>query len=228
MPLAILIFGCILAASPSFAEVTDIDKQTRTAYLIADYGLATYKSKLVDSNDTGTTMSYGIGAHVGELQLVGISARRETSTFSFLLNDSSIKSFWQDIRISYRWGYAYLGAIIGSAEMLASKESEDLFDLTGNGFGGTVGFIVPVTSKALVKLDISSVTISQVVEKDKKQVTLGPRLDIDLGASVDLSKRMWDFIFGYRQRTNSISVDGTSYAELRTATYLGFQAGVDF
>ena len=225
----LLFVSCFLAPKLLFGQGGDtLDDQTRTAYLKTDYGLTTYKSKLLLSNDTGSALSYGIGAYVGDEKHWGIGLKNESSTTKFLLVSSAVKASLQDITISYRWGYMYLGAVISTAGYIVTKDGATLFDASGSGYGGNFGFLIPITRTAIVYLDVTTASISKTIEASQKSVSLGSRTDIDLGASVDITKRVFDFIFGYRQRSHKITFLGAPAAETRTATYIGFQMGADF
>jgi len=50
----------------------------------------------------------------------------------------------------------------------------------------------------------------------------------DIGANIPLTKKTFDFIFGYKYRTYAITVEGTAYKELHNTTYIGFQSGWQF
>ena len=209
------------------AEV-DVESQVRTVYLTADFGASTYKSKLVLENDTGNSIRYSLGAYVGAHKQVNIKIVRETAPITFAINSSSIKSQWDDTIISYRLGYFSLGAVLESTRMESTMSSAPLFTATGTGYGGTVGFMTPLTRFTLLHFEATQATISQLQEKDQKDVTFGPRLNIDAGATVDITKTSLDFMFGYRYMKHTITYQGTSNAELKTTTYLGFCTGLDF
>jgi hypothetical protein len=219
--------GASLSARGSDGGDT-LDEQNRTSYLFCDYGLVTYKSKLVESNDTGSELGYGVGARIGEDKRWEVRLRKESSKIAFELNSSAIESSYQDILIGYRWGFVEIGANIATAAMIANAEGEALFDATGSGYGGHFAILMPVARFAIVKIEANTAAISTTIEKEQKDVGLGSRTDIELGANVDITKRYFDFIFGYRQRAHALKYLGSSFAEVRTATYLGLQLGVDF
>ena len=214
--------------SISYGAEGDIESQIRTVYLSADFGASTYKSNLVLGNDTGNSIRYTLGAYVGAHKDVSIKIVRETAPITFVINSSSINSQWDDTIISYRLGYVSLGAVLESTRMETTKDSTPQFTATGTGYGVAFGFVAPLTRFTLLHLDATQAAISQLQEKDQKDVTFGPRLNIDAGATVDITKRALDFMFGYRYMKHTISYEGTSNAELKTTTYLGFCTGLDF
>lgn len=207
----------------------DVQSSIKTAYFLVDYGLSTYKSKMVQSNDTGSILSYTAGVNVGVEKNVGLLIRSDSSTINFQLNSSKIASSWRDTVLRYRWGYAYLGGIIGSADFQTTYLGEPLFQGSGSGYGGNLGFFIPVGKNDIITVDVSSVTIGSFIEEEQKDVKMGARTDINIQGNIGLTKNnAIDVIIGYHYRTHTISVESTSNAELHTATYVGFQMGGDF
>ena len=209
------------SANISFAK-TDGD-YVPTAFLRAGGGLSTYKSKMVDSNDTSTLLEYSFGAYAGEDRQFGMLVRRDSSTTNFVLNSSRIAASWQDVITRYRWGPLYLGVVLGSAEIDANNAGDaEFLKARGSGYGENLGLMVPVGRSAMFTMDVLMVANSTAVDLNQKTVTIGQRMDIDLGASFDITKQFVDLLVGYKYRTYPLSVDGTSYAEIFTSTYVGF------
>lgn len=221
----------LLSASLLYSTGSKADEYSDLAnsgYLFVDYGLATYKSLLVESNDTMGVVTYGLGAHAGEEKELGIEYRVENATTAFVLNQSSIKTTWTSTIIKYRLWAFELGAVIGQSKILASRESEEILDVVGNGYGGYFGMLFPVGKSSLIYLNAMSVSNAEVIDKKERTITLGSRLDAEIGSRVSITKKALDFTLGYRRRSNSISEDGISYAELQTSTFIGFHTGFDF
>ena len=223
-----ILLAALAASTPSVAFSDDFGRSLKTIYLEADYGLSTYKSKLIDGNDTGTITTYTIGANVGAEKPVAIVIRSDQSDIKFLLNESEISSSWRDTIIRYRWGYVYLGGILGQTTWDVKSAGTDLFAGTGSGYGGNFGASFPIGSRNLFSVDVSSLTASTFVEKNEKEVKMGARTDINLVGNIGITRDAVDLIVGYRQRSHSVSYLGTSYAEIHTATFFGFQMGSDF
>lgn len=221
-------FSLMLLSSTAHAVEAEIEQQLRTAYLDADFGASTYKSKLQLQNDTGNTMRVTVGANVGAKKDVTIRLIRESTPINFEYSTGSITSLWNQTAITYRLGFFYFGPVISQVAMEATKDGAPLFTLTGSGYGGAAGFLCPLSKGTLLHLDVVEAGISQIQEKEQKPVTFGPRINVDLGGSVDITKRALDFIFGYRYMKHSITYNETANAELMTTTYLGLSTGFDF
>ena len=229
--LSILLLSCgmmLLWLNSSKAFADDFARNLKTIYLEADYGISTYKSKLVESNDTGSITSYTIGANIGNEKPVAIVIRSDQSDLKFLLNESEIASSWRDTIIRYRWGYVYFGGILGQTTWEVKSAGVDLFSGTGSGYGGNFGATFPIGSRNLFTVDVTSLTASTFVEKNEKDVKMGARLDVNFTGNIGITRDAIDLIVGYRQRTHSVSYLGTSFAESHAATFFGFQMGSDF
>ena len=59
---------------------------------------------MVESNDTSTTTSYGLGVWAGSQRNVGMMLKNESSSFAFALNESKLALAWQDTHVRYRFG----------------------------------------------------------------------------------------------------------------------------
>ncbi len=83
------------------------------AYFDIEYGLfTTYKSSLIDFNDTGVTTAYSFGSFAGDDRIFGFSVRNETLSITFSPSSataSTIDTTWQDTGIKYRLGFMFLG-----------------------------------------------------------------------------------------------------------------------
>ena len=112
--------------------------------------------------------------------------------------------------------------------------------VSNTGMGANVGFNIAVTRAASVYLDINSVTTSLVQQSyienaeteangfTEAEIAIGPRLDIDLGGSIAITKNWLDMNFGFKQRTMSVTVDTSTYKEQINSTYLGLRTGWSF
>ncbi len=192
-----------------------------------DYGPSTYKSELVDSNDTSYSMRYSVGIFAGETKSVVFAIKSDSNTTTFALNESEITTAWQETHILYRWTYFYVGAVISSLTMASNKEAADLFELAGNGYGGTLGTTIEFGRGGMFYLDVASVSIANVSEINQQDVSFGARTDIDIGCSFDITRRLLDISFGYRTRTLPVTL-GESAAETLSTTYLGLNTSLYF
>jgi len=223
----ILVFLAMILVPTFSASAQDVDAGLKTIYLNADYALTTHKSKLVESNDTGTSLRYSLGFNVGDQKELGVVLQAESSAIKFLLNDTSTSLLFRDTRITYRLGYFYFGAVSGYAEAGAvAADGTDMFSGRGTGFGYIAGAYLPVGGRSLLQIDVASVSTSSFLNKDEAvTVALGSRLDIDISGHIPISKKIMTLDIGYRQRTLPIVYNSVSYAETMQKTYIGFTVG---
>ena len=217
-----------MIASSTGAFADELTDKAKTAYLFADYGLGTYKSLLVASNDTMGVMTYAIGANAGQNKDLGIEYRVETQTASFALNQSSIATSWTSTIIKYRLWAFELGPVIGKSAVKANRAGTEILDVVGSGYGGYFGMMLPLGKNSLIYLNAMSVANSDTVDRKERTITLGSRTDVELGARIGITRKALDVTLGYRRRANAITEGGASYNELQTATFVGFHAGTDF
>lgn len=217
-------------------------------------GYTVYKSKMVQSNDTSTTVNYGFAVYGGDRKNIGMLFQREQGTYAFELNSASIQTMIQDVHLRYRYGPVYAGLVFNESQFTIKAPpdadgdgfldqdtaAQEYMKVINTGTGFNLGANFAVGKSSAVYLDITSVTTSLVnqsyIENDdttangytEKEITFGPRMDIDIGGSIALTKNWLDLNFGFKQRAMTISVDGESYKEQLNITYLGFKAGWDF
>ena len=218
-------FACLifLITFPSIANATDNGEtaESDTAYFFGNYGLTTYKSKLVASNDTGSSVTYGLGANAGSEKQLGFEYRVETQTTPFALTSSSIASVWTSTIVKYRLWYIDLGIVIGNAKITSKRESEEILDVIGSGYGGYGGLLIPMGRNSLLYLNGMSVATAKPVDTKARVIAVGSRTDIDFGTRIGILKKGLDFTLGYRRRSNTIT-------EAATTTYFGFHTGINF
>ncbi len=237
------------------ALAESIDQQTPTFFVNATGGYSIYKSEMVESNDTSTTTSYGLGVWAGSQRNVGMMLKKESSSFSFALNESKLALDWQDTHIRYRFGPVYLGFMLTTSSWLVSAppdadadgsldqdaDPEDYLDIMSTGYGLNTGTMIPIGKRSFAYVDVSYSASGTVREKvitpvtgpnagvpTEKVITLGPRMDLDLGGSIGLTKNVLDALVGFKYRTYNITVDGTAYKEQLNTTYVGVSAGWQF
>lgn len=247
--LALLALACTGVASRALADGTD--QQTPTFFVNATGGYSVYKSELVQSNDTSTTTSYGLGIWAGTQRNVGMALKRESSTFAFALNEAKLALDWQDTHVRYRFGPVYLGVMLSTSTWVVSAppdadadgtldpdaDPEDYLDFASSGYGLNAGTTVPIGKRSFAYVDLSYAAAGTVRQKaiedaagtlTEKEIELGPRTDIDIGGSIAVTKSVLDALVGFKQRSYNVSVDGTAYKEQLNTTYVGFSAGWQF
>lgn len=215
-----------LAASPQGGNGPE--ERLRTAYLHADYGMGTYKSALMESNDTNGVVSYGIGTYAGERKQLGVEYKVETATTAFALDSSSLAMKWDTTIIKYRLWAFEMGPVIGSVTAKGNRAGTDIFDAAGSGYGGYFGTVIPIGRHSIIDLKVTQCATGEMIDKNLAEVAVGPRMDLELSSRIGITRRNLSATIGYRRRTYTITEAGTSYAELQTATYVGFITGFDF
>ena len=207
------------------AKADEMTERTDTVFMFADYGLGTYKSPLVDSNDTMGVMTYGFGANAGQERNLGFEYRQEKQSITFAVNDSSLTSAWTSTIFKYRMWMVELGVVLGGVKMKVEREGTEILDIVGDGYGGYFGMLIPMSRDNLAYLNVMSVSTASPVDKKERTIALGSRLDIEVGGRFALSRKFLNFDVGYRRRSNSVTESDVAYNELQTATFLGFSFG---
>ncbi len=224
---ASLVVAGIFFLAPAELLAQEIEAGLKTIYLSTDYALTTHKSELVESNDTGSSIRYGLGFNVGDQKQLGVVLLTESSAINFLLNETATTLLFRDTRITYRFGYFYVGVVSAYAEAAAvAADGTDMFSGRGTGYGYAAGVYIPVGGKSLLQIDITSASVSSFLNKDEDvTVAIGSRMDIDISGHIPISKRYFTLDLGYRQRTLPITYNSVSYSESMQKTYIGFTMG---
>jgi hypothetical protein len=187
-----------------------------------NYGLTTMKSKLVAMNDTGSALGYSLGGFAGSGKNIEFNLGFEKDVASFALNDSKISFDWQDTKIRYHYGYFYAGVVFSRLNLMVTSAGADIIDAAGSGYGGSLGFYSPIGRGGSLRIDVTTVGIAAMKNSIATDVAVPSRLDIDIGAAIDIWGKWLDFTFGYRMRTLSVKTD-VSYAETESSTYIGLK-----
>lgn len=198
-----------------------------TFYLKTLFGLGTYKSTLVESNDTNTGLMFEIGGNAGRYKNIGFLLRNEITSTNFELNNSSNSVIWQDVVIRYQFSYFYAGLLTTSINYQVNKSGTDTIDSTGYGYGGNAGIMFPLTNHNFLFLDINYASITKIVDKNISNFGVNSRMDINLGTYLSIMKDFLDFIAGYRQQNYAITTT-SSYTESFLLTYFGLQMYSEF
>ncbi len=196
-------------------------------YFDTQFAMSTSKSKLVNSNDTGTALRYGAGMFAGNNKNLELLLMRESDTTTFALNDSSMQMAWQDTTFRYHLGFFYLAGIFTQVESKIKSQGVELVDAAGSGMGGGLGAIFAVGRGGSFHVDLSGVTVSSMKDALPQEIAIPSRIYVDVGGSLDLSAKLFDLTFGYRMRLLSIKTD-TTYADTAYQTYVGVRCSWDF
>ena len=199
-------------------------------YLAAGTGLSTHSSALLSSVATSNSTGYQFGFFGGKHDEYEAQVRSDTNstTFAYASRDetSSLTTVFADNILRRYLGPIYLGVVISTSDITATLYNQPHLNLLATGVGANLGINFEVSKKNALFLDITSASSSVI--KDMVQVTegttttrLGSRTDISLGVISTIARGWLNFYLGYRQRSFTISLDGTSNAEVATATLLG-------
>lgn len=191
------------------------------------YAFTTSKSKLVDSNDTGTALRYGLGGYAGSNSNLAFLLHFDQDATNFQLNSSKVNMSWQDTRVRYHMGYFYLGALFTRLEMTANKEGTEIVDAAGSGMGITAGALAKVGRGGSVYLDLMTATLPNMKNAIDQDIAIKQRMDIDIGGTIDLTSKLLDMTFGYKIRNVTVATDA-SYQEALYTTYVGVRMSFYF
>lgn len=186
------------------------------------FAFTTSKSKLVGSNDTGTALRYGFGGYAGDDSNIAFLVHFDQDVTTFALNSSKIDMNWQDTRIRYHLGFFYLGALFTRLDMKVNSAGTETIDASGSGMGGNTGVLFGVGKSGSMYVDVNSATLSEMKNALDQTVSIKQRLDVDIGASIDLTQKLLDMTFGYKIRNLTVSAD-SSYKEILYTTYAGLR-----
>lgn len=213
--LCILLFG----VSSSGWALRGFSSATPTFYVNAAYGLATTKSKFIESNDTSTGLSYEVGGYAGKHGSIGFAYRTDTMETDFELNSSSSLYTWKDTILRYRLGFLYMGAVFNTMNLTVNQQGTDRIDGLGTGIGGNLGLLFSVANRGYLFIDAITVPKTNIINELDTEVSIRGRLMTDLGAAFNLT-RYFDLVFGYRQQSFTLETDA-SYKEQYLLTYFG-------
>ena len=87
---------------------------------------------------------------------------------------------------------------------------------------------LPIGKNNSFEVKATQVSTGEILDKKLAEVAIGPRLDIEISGRIGLTRKNLAATIGYRRRSNTITESGTSYAELQTETFIGFNSGFDF
>ena len=216
--------------------------------------MSTHKSEMANSNDTGSIVTVELGVWAGQHKNLGVALRQEQAAIAFELNDATKAYSHQDVIFRYRFTFMplYFGAGISNSTWQASRANDDdpdttltgtevepFLDMTTKGYVGNFGMFIPIGKSSSIYLDALSVSPNAIqastVEKSDGTFTvaddslaMSSRTDINMGATLKITKKTLDFLVGYKMTTYSMTVKDEAYAEQDTVTYIGIRSGWTF
>lgn len=192
-------------------------------------GLTTYKSEVVQSNDTSFSFGYGLGVYGGRTNNFGMYFSNELNTTDFVYADSEQKSkiitSFQDTLIRYRWGPLYFGPAFTQMLMTTTRQDAEYLDFLATGIGFHTGLRIEFKRESIVFLEVlsanSSTTKEAIQDPLAVPVSVGTRTDIHMGGIIKLTRSLLDMQIGYKQRIYGVTVGGESFSETVTFTWIG-------
>lgn len=200
-----------------------------SVFLELGIGLTTYKSLVVESNDTANSQGYRLGINGGQEKNLSMFVNNESTSTNFIYAGSEEKSqidtTFFDTVLRYYWGPFYFGAIFSQSSIVTLKQDVELTNATGSGMGGNLGLEFYINRNTLLFIDLLSVNTGDVIdsiqELETTTVSIGSRTEFFLGGSIRVLKDHFTLIIGYKYRSFSLTVGSDSYNELQTATWIG-------
>jgi hypothetical protein len=191
-------------------------------------GLATYKSQIVESNDTNQTIGYALSLDDGEDW--SMTFARELSKTGFTYADSDAKSSitlaLEDTILSYHLGWVLLGLVFSHGDLTSTNQDVDQLNLMSLSQGAYLGFHGELAKSTEVFLDVIYTTATKTkdsVQPDTDQPKMGTRMDIFAGGKVNITKSMVKALLGYKRRTMDFTVASKSKKEEQTMTWVGLE-----
>ena len=219
-----IVFAIYILYQSSFLYA-DAEPSFRITSLV---GLSTFKSKLVESNDTSNTILYGFEVNAGANRNYNMGIEFESNSTKFMYanstNTSLISRNYEIVYFDYRFSYLKFGVRFHRLDSKVKNQDVDYLDYVAFGKGFELGGFFPLSKDTQVFLEYKSDLAGSV-----KDAILGPTADLKIGTKSDLligsrfkiTKSLLDVVIGYLQRNYSISVNGTSAKEVENITWLG-------
>ena len=219
---------CLLFGSNKMqARHFDQNRRSTVAFEVGG-GLTTYKSKLVESNDTSTSSGYSLILHAGVDNTAAAVLDNITQATNFELNESQVQLVNQDIHFRKYLGPVYLGPMFSTTSITSNKEATDQIDAIGTAIGGIFGLDLAIGKANLIYFNYRTVSGSAAKDNLANEVALTSRSEIYLGGKLGWARSWYYLDVGLRYNTFSLSVAGTNYDELNIITWFGLGASTQF
>jgi len=211
---------------------SDLEKQAMTVFVEADMAQTTYDSKTAESKESQQTPTYKLGGWVGENRNVGLIASTTESSVPFVLNNSSMRTAMKDIKMRARFGWISPTVAATLTEVKVVKAESTVVDLYGTGYGAGAEVQFPLHDRVVVAAEGMAFTtpssFARNAEPIAPETSLGDRVEADVSASVDLTRRTLDLVVGYKVRNYSIIIDDETKKEKAQGAYVGLRLGLYF
>ena len=230
MAITASIMACTARANPPVSSVYGdaLQRQTMTFALRGDAEMRSYSSQAADSKESKVASTLTLSMWTGESRNLGMSASSTVNTVPFSLNGAETKHDFREIRLTGRLGPFYASAIGAISEIAVNKAEGKFCDISGMGVGGGAGFAMPLHANILAYGDASAIQTSGAYDRVGHKAAMGPRIDGEVGAAVDVTPQLLDVIVGYKLRTFSMKIDDTEYKEGSQGAFAGLRLGAYF
>lgn len=223
-----------LCATPSLAQTRSqvwggpLTQQAQTIYVRADVGMTTYESEAADSKETRESMTYSVGGWAGEGRVVGISMTSSKADVPFSLNDSSLKTSFQDVRMMARLAWFTPSIGVSLSEVDVREGEVDTVGVYGTGMSAGLAVGIPLHTRLVMQAEAMVVESSKVYDKLDQDTKLGRRSEADAHLSFDVTDRIVDLLVGYRLRSFELEVEEEKLQEKSQGAYAGLRLGLYF
>ena len=219
-----LLIGVFLWRGSALASKSGDSEQTLS--IMGGGSYSTYKSKLAVNNDTGIAYFYGLKILGGESENILVQAIGSSSSVSFALNSTSVKSQELVFYFGYNGSWLELAAGLGNQQIQASLPTSTKFDaysrvaaaLLRTEFELARGSAFFVTTNLLYPLETK--------EAEKQKLTVGMKINTEIGAVFPLTKKALRLTSGLSYSTQTISFNSTSGAETMISPFVAISYGI--
>jgi hypothetical protein len=221
-------------------------------------GVSTYKSAMLQGNDTSFSGRYSFGLSIGGDKGFMMGLDNESTSVRFLLNNSRLTLEEQDVFLVYRWAVIYAGLAFTRGQWHAKAApdldangyidfdtpAEDYLNASNSGNGLNFGLLIPIAKVAQLQSDfryLISSKVQQTIPENLplagqagtepilgRTLTMGPKVAIALDASVDVVGKALSLTAGYHYRSYEIILASHKFRELYLTTYIGLASAWNF
>jgi hypothetical protein len=205
-------------------------KSETNTYFRTDGAAAVQKSNTLEGTDFATMYSFRLGTQTGSEGDVGMAINWDQMDTKFTQANGSMASTWTDFRFSYRIKWFQPTLAIGHCEIKAKQSdptSTEVVDASCITAGGGLDMKYDVSKTLIAHFDTLLMSPTSARDRTGKEVTIGPRTDLEAGVTFYLPVDGLGILTGYRLRTFSLDIDDSGpKLEMQTGPFLGFTYGL--
>ena len=185
-------------------------------------GFSTYKSKVVEMNDTSTAIGYGLKIRAGNDGDLGVHWDEFTNKTKFALNSSETKISFQDTSILFNIGSFFLGPVFSKVTLDVHNQGTDTLSGLGSGYGVNTGFAFDLGKASSVYFEGKMITTSVLKAEDSVKASMGSRTDFKVGGIIPITKKLISLDIAWRMQSWPLTISGQTGKETLYTTWLGF------